>query len=171
MGANGAGSLLGTLTLATRSGLRGLEKLVAACAFGFGLSLILFGLSRHFWVSVALMLLVGFCMFLQFAAMNTLVQAMVPDHLRGRVMAMWSMIFMGMVPIGGFMAGALAQPLGAPLTVLLSGIGMIAASLQYWLRLPSYRGEMRKLIVAQGMAGNSPLQQVPAMANASAGAQ
>jgi MFS family permease len=171
MGANGVGSLVGTLALASRTGLRGLGKLAVVCAFGFGLGLILFGMSRHFWVSVALMVLVGFCMFLQFATTNTLLQAMVPDHLRARVMAVYSMVFMGMGPIGAFMAGALAQHFGAPLAVILGGIGCIAGSVPYWLRLPSYRGEMRQLIVAQGMAGSSPAQGITAMAEASVGSQ
>lgn len=171
MGANGLGSLLGTLTLATRSGLRGLSRLIALCAFGFGVSLILFSISRHFWLSMALMVMVGFCMFLQFSAMNTLVQAMVPDHLRGRVMAVWSMSFLGVLPIGGFISGALAKPLGAPFTVMLSGIGALAVAAHYWLRLPSYRGEMRDLIHAQGMAGTSTTQQSLAMAEASAGSE
>lgn len=169
MGANGVGSLIGTLALASRSGLRGLGKLVAGCAFGFGVGLILFAISRHFWVSVALMVLVGFCMFLQFATTNTLLQAMVPDQLRGRVMAVYSMVFMGMGPIGAFLAGASAQHFGAPLAVMLGGIGSIAGAVPYWLRLPRYGGEMRRLLRAQGMVGNSPAQEITAVAEAPVG--
>ncbi|HLB87413.1 MAG TPA: MFS transporter, partial [Terriglobales bacterium] len=87
MGATGVGALLGALTLATRTDVRGLGRWVALSCGGFGLSLLLFSLSRHFWLSVALLLPVGFSMMLQMSSSNTLIQAMVPDHLRGRVMA------------------------------------------------------------------------------------
>src|SRR5205085_11875907 len=85
MGATGVGALLGALTLASRSGLQGLGKWIAISCGGFGVSLILFSFSRNFWLSTALLVPVGFCMMLEMSSSNTLIQAMVPDELRGRV--------------------------------------------------------------------------------------
>ncbi|MFZ0760607.1 MAG: MFS transporter, partial [Candidatus Sulfotelmatobacter sp.] len=96
MGATGVGALLGALTLAFREGVKGLGRWVAWCCAGFGASLVIFALSRTFWVSVILLLPVGYTMMLQMACSNTLIQVMVPDELRGRVMAVYSMMFMGM---------------------------------------------------------------------------
>ena len=114
MGASGIGALCGGLALASRTGLRGLGRWVALAAAGFGVSLVLFSLSRSFWLSAALLVPVGFCMMVQMASSNTLMQSMVPDALRGRVMAVYSMMFMGMAPFGALFAGLLAERLGAP---------------------------------------------------------
>jgi MFS family permease len=95
-------------------------------------------------------------MMVEMAASNTLIQSMVPDRLRGRVMAVYSMMFMGMAPLGALMAGALAQPLGAPTTVAIGGVACILGGLTFGLRLPVLRGPARELIVAQQMAAGSP---------------
>ncbi len=92
----------------------------------------------------------------QMACSNTLIQAMVPDHLRGRVMALYSMMFMGMAPFGALGAGVAAQTLGAPLTVAAGGIACVGASLVYRSRFVFFRQEARQLISAQGMAGGEP---------------
>src|SRR3984893_3196466 len=156
MGATGVGALLGALTLASRSGVQGLGKWVAFSCGGFGVSLILFSLSRNFWLSAALLLPVGFGMMLQMSSSNTLIQAMVPDHLRGRVMAVYSMMFMGMAPFGAFLGGALADRLGAPLTVTMGAVACIGGAALFGLQLPKIRVEARQLIVAQGMAAGAP---------------
>src|SRR5207249_8457240 len=96
MGATGVGALLGALTLATRTGVHGLGRWVTFACTGFAVTLIAFALSRNFWLSTVLLVPVGFCMMLQMSSSNTLIQAMVPDQLRGRVMAVYSMMFMGM---------------------------------------------------------------------------
>jgi MFS family permease len=162
MGATGVGALLGALTLATRAGVRGLGRWVAIASAGFGASLILFSFSRWLWVSVALLIPVGFSMMLQMSSSNTLIQAMVPDHLRGRTMAVYSMMFMGMAPMGALFAGALARPLGAPLTVALGGVGCLVGSVIFSRRLPKLRVEARQLILAQGMGGGEPVEQMTA---------
>ncbi len=162
MGATGVGALLGALTLATRTGVRGLGRWVAIASAGFGASLILFSFSRWLWVSVALLIPVGFSMMLQMSSSNTLIQAMVPDHLRGRTMAVYSMMFMGMAPMGALFAGALARPLGAPLTVALGGVGCLVGSAIFSRRLPKLRVEARQLILAQGMDGGEPAEQMAA---------
>jgi MFS family permease len=162
MGATGVGALLGALTLASRSGVQGLGKWVAFSCGGFGVSLILFSLSRNFWLSAALLLPVGFGMMLQMSASNTLIQAMVPDHLRGRVMAVYSMMFMGMAPFGAFLGGALADRLGAPLTVSMGAVACVGGAALFGLQLPKIRVEARQLIVAQGMTAGAPPEEMTA---------
>jgi MFS family permease len=160
MGAAGAGALAGALGLATRSGVRGLGRWVAVSSAGFGIGLILFSLSRSFWLSAALLVPVGLSMMIQMASSNTLVQAMVPDALRGRVMAVYSMMFMGMAPFGALLAGALAQRLGAPQTVGLGGAVCVLGALVFGLHLPALRDEARRMIVAIHMSGDGPTDAV-----------
>jgi MFS family permease len=162
MGATGVGALLGALTLATRSGVRGLGRWVAFSCGGFGISLVLFSLSRNFWLSAMLLLPVGFCMMLQMSSSNTLIQAMVPDELRGRVMALYTMMFMGMAPFGSLCAGALAHGLGAPLTVSIGAVACIGAATLFFFHLPRIRVEARRLIVAQEIAGGEPSVEMTA---------
>jgi MFS family permease len=156
MGATGVGALLGALTLAFREGVKGLGRWVAWCCAGFGASLVVFAVSRTFWVSVILLLPVGYTMMLQMASSNTLIQVMVPDALRGRVMAVYSMMFMGMAPIGALFGGALAERLGAPITVAIGGLASVAGACWFALHLPKIRVEARRLIVAQAAAGGEP---------------
>ncbi len=160
MGAAGVGALLGALTLAVRTGVKGLARWVAACCAGFGVSLILFSASRSFWLSVALLLPVGYFIMLQMASSNTLIQVMVPDALRGRVMAVYSMMFMGLAPLGSLMGGALADRLGAPLTVAMGGLASVAGAVWFGMHLPKIRIEARKLILAQQMAGGEPAEEI-----------
>jgi MFS family permease len=160
MGATGLGALLGALALATRSGVQGLGRLIAVACAGFGISLILFSISRSFWVSAALLVPAGFSMILQMAGSNTLLQAMVPDRLRGRVMALYSMSFMGMAPFGALVSGVAAEHLGAPLTVAVGAGGCVIGAVLFALKLPRLRGEARQLIIAQGMLGGEPPQEM-----------
>ena len=140
----------------TSKGVRGLGNWVAASAAAFGATLILFSMSRAFWLSAALLVPVGTAMMVEMASSNTLIQAMVPDALRGRVMAVYSMMFMGMAPFGALIAGSVAEHLGAPWTVAGGGIVCVAAAIVFAVRLPSLRVEGRRLIVAQEMAAGNP---------------
>jgi MFS family permease len=158
MGATGIGALLGALTLAFRDGVKGLGRWVAACCAGFGASLVVFSLSHRFWVSVILLLPVGYAMMLQMACSNTLIQVMVPDALRGRVMAVYSMMFMGMAPIGALLGGALADQFGAQWTVAVGGVASVAGAGWFWWHLPKIRVEARRLIIAQSVAGGVPAE-------------
>jgi len=165
MGATGVGALLGALTLATRTGLKGLGRWITLASAGFGLSLILFCgiayfLPQYFWLATATLIPVGFCIMLQMAASNTLVQSMVPDRLRGRVMSVYSMMFMGMAPFGAFYAGALAQHIGAPLTVVIGAIACLCGSAAFAAGLPKLRVEARQLILAQQEVGGEPPQEM-----------
>jgi len=160
MGASGVGALFGALSLAARGGIRGLGRWVAFSSAAFGASIILFALSHSFWLSALLLLPAGFAMMVEMASSNTLIQAMVPDALRGRVMAVYSMMFMGMAPIGALLAGALAERLGAPETVALGGAICIVGAIAFALRLPVLRDEAREIIVARQMAAGAPPDEV-----------
>lgn len=152
MGSSGVGALLGALTLAIRRGVQGLGRVVGLAATAFGVSLLLFAFSKSFWLSVVLLIPVGYSVMLQMSSSNTLIQAMVPDELRGRAMAVYTMMFMGMAPVGSLFAGVLADKIGAPWTVGLGGIGAVAGAAVFLRRLPSLRFEARQLIVAQGLS-------------------
>jgi len=160
MGASGLGALAGALSLAARQGVRGLGRWVALATAGFGISIILFSLSRSFWLSAALLVPAGLSMMVQMAASNTLIQSMVPDALRGRVMAVYSMMFMGMAPFGALLAGVLANHLGAPLTVALGGGMCVLGAGGFALRLPVLRASAQPLIIAQEMAGGHPPEEM-----------
>lgn len=151
MGASGVGAVLGALTLAAKKGLKGLSRWVPAAAAGFGACLVLFSLSRMFWLSVALLVPVGYGLMLQLSSTNTLIQAMVPDRLRGRTMAVYAMMFMGMAPIGALLAGALASHIGAPLTVGLGGGIAIVGAAFFARHVPKIREAARDLIHTQGL--------------------
>ena len=152
MAASGLGSLGGAVALATRSGVRGLGRWVAIATACFGGALIAFSFSRSFWLSAALLVPVGAAMIVEMAASNTLIQAMVPNVLRGRVMAVYSMMFMGMAPFGALFAGWLAERIGAPYTVALGGSICIVGGVIFSFHLPSLRPEARELILAQEMS-------------------
>jgi len=156
MGSSGVGALLGAAVLAGRQGVRGLGNWVMLACAGFGTSLMLFSLSRKFWLSTLLLLPVGFSMMVQMASSNTLIQSMVPDRLRGRVMALYSMMFLGMAPFGALLSGILANLMGAPSTVALGGVVCIAGAVVFRLHLPKIRAEGRQLILAQMMAAGEP---------------
>jgi MFS family permease len=162
MGATGIGALLGALTLATRTGVYGLGRWITFSCGGFGISLVAFAVSRNFWLSTILLLPVGFCMMLQMSSSNTLIQSMVPDHLRGRVMSVYSMMFMGMAPFGALFGGAVADRLSAPAAVGMGAIAAIGGAAIFGIRLPRLRVEARRLIIAQGMVGGEPVQEMTA---------
>jgi MFS family permease len=162
MGATGIGALMGALALASRTKLQGLARLVAISCASFGTSLILFSCSRSYPLSVLLLVPVGFFVMVQMASTNTLIQAMVPDRLRGRTMAVYSMMFLGMAPIGALLSGTAADHIGAPWTVAIGGMGAIAAAAIFARNLPKIRVQARELIIAQGLAGGEPAQELTA---------
>jgi MFS family permease len=160
MGATGVGALLGALTLAAKTGVKGLGRWVAFSCAGLGIILFCFSFSTSLWLSVAFLLPAGYSMMLQMACSNTLIQSMVPDQLRGRVMSVYSMMFMGMAPFGAFFGGALAHRIGAPMTVAIGGVTCLAGAIWFWRSLPDLRVEARRLIIAQGLAGGEPVQEM-----------
>ncbi len=152
MGASGIGALLGAATLASREGVKGLGRWTAVGASGFGLSLIAFSTLRSFGLSTVLIFPAGYFLMVQMAASNTLIQTMVPDRLRGRVMAVYSMMIMGMAPLGSLLAGVLATKIGAPGTIAVGGFACTLGGIVFASRLSGLRAEGRALIAAQEAA-------------------
>jgi MFS family permease len=128
MGATGVGALVGTLTLAARRKIAGIHAWIGAACVIFGATIALFALSRTLWLSMLILVPLGTAMMIQMSATNTLVQTMTPAPLRGRVMAIWAMIFMGMSPFGALLAGALATAIGPTPTLVGEGVACALAA-------------------------------------------
>lgn len=160
MGSAGVGALAGAVSLALKREVKGLGRWIMLGATGFGAALIVFGQSRWLWVSCVVLLGAGYAMMVQMSSSNTLIQSMVPDRLRGRVMAIYSATFMGMAPLGALLSGMLAQRVGAPLAVALGGAACIVAGASFGLVLPKLRAHARRLIVAQQAEAAAPTQQI-----------
>ncbi len=141
----GIGAVIGALTLAARSGIRGLGQWIPVGAIAFGVSLIGFSMARSLWIAAACLLPIGFFTIIQLASSNTLVQAMVPDALRGRVMSLYSMVFMGMAPLGSMLAGTLGDTIGVPATISICGAIAIVGGLIFARYLPALRTEAQRL--------------------------
>ena len=136
---SGAGAVAGVLWLASRRGALGLPRVICLAGATFGGGLIAFGLSRSVWLSVPLMLITGAGMMVQMAASNTLLQTLVDDDKRGRVMGFYTMAFFGMMPLGSLTAGVLGSRVGAPATVSWGGVATIVAVLFYARKLTELR--------------------------------
>jgi MFS family permease len=159
MGCSGAGALLGAIVLASRKSVKGLGAFVAACAGGLGVALIAFSFSRTFWLSALLLVPVGFCMMSEMASSNTLIQSLIPDKMRGRVMSVYAMMFMGMAPVGALLAGTLATRIGAPATVAAGGGVCILGALVFARELPQLRTHARQMIVELQMTAGDPPEE------------
>jgi len=147
MGASGVGAVLGSLILAMFSNVRTLGDWAALAAAGFGGSLVLLSFSHSFALSVLVMLLIGFTMVTGLDASNTLVQRIVPDELRGRVMAIWTMMLSGLAPFGSLVVGVLAQQFTARRTFAAGGMACIMGAMGFGFSLPILQREARKLIL------------------------
>jgi len=151
MGASGLGSMLATLSLARRKSIRGLYSLIPMATAVFGAGLVAFSFSQNYWLSLVLMAITGFGLMQQYTASNTVVQTIVDDDKRGRVMSYWMMAYMGASPIGSLIAGALAPILGAPVAVLLCGLGSIAGAIWFRAQFPKLRPELRPIYERLGI--------------------
>ncbi len=143
MGASGVGALISAFSLAVRKTVLGLGKMIPIAGLSFGLGLILFGLSRTLWISMAMMLLVGFGMMQGMAASNTIIQTVAPEDRRGRVMSFYTMAFVGMAPFGSLLAGSLAHWVGAPHTMMITGGAVALGALWFLSRLKMIRAQIR----------------------------
>ena len=141
--ASGAGAFCSALSLAMRKSIKGLTRTLQAAVALLGVGLILFGLSHVLWLSLVLMVVVGFGLIQAAAVCNTIVQSLVPDDMRARVMGYYTMAFFGAAPFGSLMAGALAQHIGAPHTVMLTGTFCIVGAAWFSMQLPKLRPAMR----------------------------
>lgn len=151
MAAAGIGALVGGIYLASRKSVLGLVKILTFATGIFGLGLIIFAFSKNLYFSLSMMLVSGFGMLLQIAASNTLLQTITEDDKRGRVMSFFAMAFMGMSPFGNLIAGAMADKIGAPNTVLISGVICIIGAIIFLTRLPSLRKIIHPLYVKMGI--------------------
>lgn len=151
MAAAGIGALVGGIYLASRKSVLGLLKILTFATGIFGLGLIIFAFSKNLYFSLSMMLVSGFGMLLQIAASNTLLQTITEDDKRGRVMSFFTMAFMGMSPFGNLIAGAMADKIGAPNTVLISGVICIIGAIIFLTRLPSLRKIIHPLYVKMGI--------------------
>ncbi len=133
---SGAGAVAGVLWLASRRGIMGLQRVICLAGGAFGAGLLGFGFSRWIWLSVPLMVVTGAGMMVQMAASNTLLQTLVEDDKRGRVMSFYTMAFFGMMPLGSLAAGVFGSRIGAPATVAWGGVATIVAVLMYAYKLP-----------------------------------
>ncbi len=156
MAAAGIGALIGAALLASRQSVLGLERWIAFAPAAFGLGLIAFSQSRLVWLSLALMLVTGVSMMTQMTSSNTVVQTLVDDSRRGRVMAFYAMAFMGTAPFGNLMAGGLAAHVGAPNTLLIGGLACLLGSALFAARLPALRRSMQPIYERLGIVGESP---------------
>jgi MFS family permease len=151
MGAAGVGAVISALSLVVRRSVRGLTKMLPIAATLFGVSLILFGLSRTLWLSLPLMLFIGFGMMQGLTVSNTIIQTLVPEDKRGRVMSYYTAAFVGMAPFGSLLAGTLAAWIGAPRTVMITGTCCIAGAVWFWTQLGAIRKEMRPIYERLGI--------------------
>jgi MFS family permease len=158
MAASGLGALLGAVHLAARPTVVGLGRLIPAGGVLLGISMIGFGLSDRLWLCLLLRFTGSAGMILQMAATNTIIQTVTEDRQRGRVMAFFTMAFIGMAPIGSLLGGTLSHHLGTPMTLQIAGGVMIAAAAAFALRLPHLRKQIRPIYQKLGIL---PLDVVP----------
>jgi len=136
MGASGFGALTGAFYLASRKSVIGLDKIIPLATITFGSGLILFSYSHQFVLSMALMVITGLGMMLQMASINTVLQTIVTDDMRGRVMSFYTMAFMGTAPFGSLLAGSMAKFIGVPQTILFGGVVCIFGAILFIRKLP-----------------------------------
>jgi MFS family permease len=150
-GASGVGALIGALYLASRRTVLGLGRLIVAATITFGLGLLGLAVSQALWLSLLMMLLTGFGMMVQMAASNTILQTIVDEDKRGRVMSFYSMAFLGMAPFGSLFAGSLARAIGASDTILIGGGACLVGAAIFGVHLPRLRERVRPIYVRMGI--------------------
>jgi MFS family permease len=151
MGAMGVGALISALSLAARKSVRGLIRMIPIAAAVFGLGLIGFGLSHWFWLSMITVLIAGMGMMQGMASSNTIIQTLVSEDKRGRVMSYYTMAFMGMAPFGSLLAGTMATAVGAPSTVIVNGAAVLLGAAWFFTRLPAVRRTVRPIYQEMGI--------------------
>jgi MFS family permease len=151
MAAIGVGAIIGAIYLASRISVLGLGRIIVIASSIFGIGLISFSFSHVLWLSMSLLLLTGFGMMLHMASSNTILQTMVDDDKRGRVMSLYVMAFMGMAPFGSLLGGILASRIGAPITLIIGGASCILGSFLFAKKLPLIREMVRPIYIRKGI--------------------
>ncbi|HTZ82735.1 MAG TPA: MFS transporter [Candidatus Acidoferrales bacterium] len=158
MGAVGIGALIGAVRLAARTSVLGLGRLLPITAAGFGASLVAFAASRQQWLSLLLLVITGYCFMQQMASSNTILQTIVENKKRGRVMSFYAMSFQGVAPFGSLIAGAAASRIGAPYTLMIGGALCVFGAALFAIQLPAIRQLIRPIYIQIGI--------LPELANA-----
>ena len=151
MAASGTGALTGALLLASRKSVLGLGRFIPRMAALFGIGLIAFSFSRMIWLSLILMVVTGLGFMVQMAVSNTIIQTIVDEDKRGRVMSFYTMAFMGTAPFGSLLAGSVAERIGAPYTILIGGSGCILGAIWFYRALPRLREFVRPIYKQKGI--------------------
>ena len=151
MTASGAGAVCGALYLASRTSVLGLGRIMMLATMTFGIGLIAFGFTRVFWLALLVLPFVGGGMMVEMASTNTILQTITEEHLRGRVMAFYTMAFLGTAPIGSLIAGVAASRIGASNTIVLGGVACILGALWLGMRLPTLRAQVRPIYAERGI--------------------
>jgi MFS family permease len=149
--ASGVGALASGLSLAVRKSVVGLTRMVQIASIIFGIGLMCFGLSHTLWLSLVLMLFVGFGMMQVFSASNTVIQTLVSEDKRARVMSYYAMAFFGTVPFGSLLAGVMAHRIGAHHTVVVTGVFCVAGALWFTFELPKVEAVARPMYQEMGL--------------------
>jgi MFS family permease len=165
MAAAGVGALAGALWLAARPSVLGLGRVAVVAGTAFAVALCVFGLSRWLWLSIPALVVVGGGLMVQTASSNTLVQTLVDDDKRGRVMAFYTMAFFGMAPFGSLLFGILGSAIGAPMTVVVGGLASLAGVALFARKLPALRAVIRPIYqrlgilppIAEGLKQTDPM--------------
>ena len=158
MTASGVGALAGAFYLASRRSVVGLGRAMLFSTAMFGVGLVLFSFSRVLWLSLLVLPLVGGGMMVTMAATNTIIQTIVTDELRGRVMAFYTMAFLGTAPIGSLIAGVVADRVGPAATILGGGLSVLVVALWFAARLPKLREFVRPIYVERGIIGAAEME-------------
>jgi MFS family permease len=159
MTASGLGAVAGALYLASRPTVLGLGRVMVVSTLAFGAGLIVFGFVRSFWVALCVLPIVGAGFMVQMAATNTILQTIVEERLRGRVMAFYTMAFLGTAPLGSLFAGMAAARIGAPTTIIVGGVGCLAGAVWLAVRLPTLREHVRPIYVERGILSSTQAMQ------------
>jgi MFS family permease len=149
--ASGLGALIGALYLASRHSVIGLRRLIYVATLLSGISLLGLGVSTNLYAALFFIFVTAFGLMVQLASINTVLQTIVDDDKRGRVMSFYTLAFLGTSPLGGLLAGVLAHQFGAAEVILLGGISCLAAALIYWTKMPALKAQLRPIYVKKGI--------------------
>jgi MFS family permease len=146
VGSAGLGAVIGTAFLTTRPNVFGLSRLVPFTSAAAGIALMLVGISKIYWISLAFMACLGFGIIVTAASVNMMLQTLVEEDKRGRIISFYAMAFLGIAPIGGLIAGSLAGQLGAPATAMIDGACCLLGALALMRSLPAIRADLRRAL-------------------------
>lgn len=151
VGASGTGALIGALYLASRKSVIGLPKVIVTGASVFGAGLILFSFSRSYILSLLLMFITGFGMMIQMASSNTVLQTILDEDKRGRVMSFYTLSFIGTAPFGSLLAGFIASKIGAPNTIIIGGASCVLGAMLFLTKLKNINKTIHPIYSRMGI--------------------